>query len=379
MRSSSIIYINFSQYDNTGRILDYLTETFTTVFHFSFDHLRLKHGRKTNVFTTYESGKKTKAVRLYSLRVPSILLFPSLPLVAILMVVQTLLYVYRHSRSLRDIPIFFTVNAYPALIGILLKKLGLVSQVYYWVWDYYPLSYPDWRMRLIRYTYLLFDTLAIHLADTLIFPNKRQLSLRNAFLRIRNHYRIVPLGCPKPIHFDKRPSRILGFMGMLKDSQGLSLLMNNLPQLFTHNPDIKIEIIGSGPEEETYRKMAEQYQNRIRFYGFIEDQNRLNRIVRCWFAGLAVYEPVASNESYYGDPSKIKVYLSQGVPIITTRVTEYGVLAEKHSFGKVIPYKSQSLIHAIQVLYRHQYTFRKHALSFANKFYYKELYKALFR
>lgn len=379
MRPSSIIYINFSQYDNTGRILNYLTETFTTVFHFSFDHLRLKHGRKTNVFTIYESGKKTKTVRLYSLRVPSILLFPSLPLVAILMIAQTFLYTYRYSRSLRDTPIFFTVNAYPALIGILLKKLGLVSQVYYWVWDYFPLQYPDWRMRLIRYAYLYVDMFAIHYADRLIFPNRRQLKTRNALRPIRNHITIIPLGSSKPIRYHTRTSRILGFMGMLKDSQGLSLLINNLPQLFTDNPDITIEIIGSGPEEKTYREMSEQYKNRIKFYGFIEDQNRINKIVRRWFAGLAVYEPVVSNESYYGDPSKIKVYLSQGVAIITTRVTEYGILVKKHSFGKVIPYKSQSLIHAIQVLYRHQHTFKKHALSFAHKFYYKELYKGLFR
>lgn len=281
-------------------------------------------------------------------------------------------------QYLQDRPIFFTVNAYPALIGILLKKLRLVSRVYYWVWDYFPLQYPDWRLRAIRYAYLYIDMFAIQYADHLIFPNKRQLKIRNAMRPIRNHSTIIPLGSSKPISYHTRKSRTLGFMGMLKDSQGLSLLINNLPQLFTHNYDIKIEIIGSGPEEETYRKMSEQYKNRIKFYGFIEDQDRINKIVRHWFAGLAVYEPVPSNESYYGDPSKIKVYLSQGVPIITTRVTEYGILAEKHSFGKVIPYKSQSLIHAIQILYRHQHTFRKHALSFSYKFYYKELYKALF-
>lgn len=378
MKNNAVIYVNFSQYDNTGRILNYLTETFQAVVHFSFDHLRLKNGRKTNLLTVYKNGKKLTQKRIYSFRVPSILLFPSLPVVAALMILQTAWHAIRLHKQLNH-PVFFTVNAYPAFMGILLKKLGLVSRVYYWVWDYFPLQYPDWRLRTIRYAYLYIDMFATHYADRLIFPNKRQLKTRNAMRPIRNYSTIIPLGSSKPISYHTRKSRTLGFMGMLKDSQGLSLLMNNLPQLFAHNPDIKIEVIGSGPEEETYREMSEHYKNRIKFYGFIEDQNRINRIVRRWFAGLAVYEPVASNESYYGDPSKIKVYLSQGVPIITTRVTEYGVLAEKHSFGKVIPYKSQSLIHAIQILYRHQYPFRKHALSFAHKFYYKELYKTLFR
>lgn len=378
MLFKDVIYVNFSQYDNTGRILDYLRESFSTVIHFSFDHLRLKHGRKTNLLTLYRHGKRVKQVRLYSLRVSSPLLFPSLPFVGIVMAIQTICHVLR-LRSQLTAPIFFTVNAYPALIGILLKKLGMVTQVHYWVWDFYPLTYPDWRLRLIRYCYLLFDTLAIHFADKLIFPNKRQLALRNKIKKIRNHTKIIPLGSSRPIRVLPPRSNILGFMGMIKESQGLHLVLQNLDLIFEKNPQIKIEVIGSGPEEEELRTRAKPFQDRVKFYGFIEDQNRINKIVRRWFAGLAVYEPVPSNESYYGDPSKIKIYLSQGVPVITTNVSEFGNLAHQHGFGKLIPYSPLALTRAITEVHLKQTTFRKKALLFVQKFYYKKLYKPMFQ
>ena len=378
MKNNAVIYVNFSQYDNTGRILDYLKETFDTVLHLSFDHLRLKNGRKTNLITIYQKGKHPYVNTLYSFRVPSVLLFPSLPIVGLLMAIQTV----RHSFALYKRvgrTVFFTVNAYPALIGITLRYLNIVSQVHYWVWDYYPVRGPDWALKVIRYAYLVFDMIALRFSDTLIFPNRRQLKLRQKLHGITGNHAVVPLGCTKPIQYHTKISHIIGFLGMLKGSQGLDLILSSFEQILKLYPNMRLEIVGSGPEEESIRNNARRFGDKIKFYGFIGDQNKLNAIARRWFAGLAVYEPVPGNESYFGDPSKIKVYLSQGVPIITTRVTEYGILAEKHSFGKVIPYKSQSLIHAIQVLYRHQHTFRKHALSFAHKFYYKELYKALFR
>lgn len=376
MQNRSVIYINFSQYDNTGRILDYLREKFNYVYHFSFDHLRLKNGRKTNLLTIYQQGKLVSATKIYSFRVPSFLMFISLPIVAQLMVIQTVYYCLKTLKK-SDRTLFFTVNAYPALIGILLKKLTLVDKVYYWVWDFFPTIYPDWHMKLIRYLYLWFDTLAIHFADRLIFPNRRQLLIRNKIRKIRNHISIIPLGSSKPIVYKPSTSYLLGFMGMLKDSQGIELLLENLGLILKDNPRLKIEIVGSGPEELYYKKLAQPYRQRVKFYGFIEDQDTIDKIIRRWFAGLAVYRPIPSNESYFGDPSKIKVYLSQGVPVITTNVTEYGIWVKKYSFGKCINYTGKELLQSIKFLYKHQKTYRKRALQYSEKFYYRSLYKKL--
>ncbi len=376
MLPKAVIYVNFSQYDNTGRILDYLREQFPTVLHFSFDHLRLKNGRKTNLITIYQQGKRTYTNTLYSLRVPEFLLFPSLPFVGILMAIQTIrhsIFLYKKIGKMA----FFTVNAYPALIGSLLKYIGVVSNVRYWVWDYYPVHGPSWTLQIIRYCYLIFDMLALRLSDSLIFPNIRQRRLRENLHGIKGNYPIVPLGSSKPARFRKTISHTIGFLGMLKGSQGLDLILLSFNEIRKRYPDIRLEIIGSGPEEESIRKRAMQLGNRVKFYGFIEDQNTLNTIVRRWFAGLAIYEPVPGNESYFGDPSKIKVYLSQGVPIITTSVTEYGQKAKLYNFGINSRYNVQGVVHAILTIHAKQLYYRKNALRFAERLYYRKLYKQL--
>ncbi|MEK7577095.1 MAG: glycosyltransferase [Patescibacteria group bacterium] len=378
MTNNAVIYVNFSQYDNTGRILDYLTERFTYVLHFSFDHLRLKNGRKTNLITLYQKGHKPKQNTLYSLRTPPYLLFLSLPLVGILMIFQTIKHSVLFKKTIGP-SVFFTVNAFPAMIGIILRTMHIVTHVHYWVWDYFPVKGPDWTLQIIRYTYLIFDMIALRLSDKLIFPNLRQLRLRKSLHGIKGDHAIIPLGCSKPILYSSKQKNVIGFLGMLKSSQGLDLILSCFDQVLKHNPNIRLEIIGSGPEEEYFRMKAKKYGNKINFYGFIENQNMINRIVHRWFAGLAPYKPIMGNESYFGDPSKIKVYLSQGVPIITTNVTEYGALAKKNKFGITIVYTNKELLKAIQTLYKQQRTYQKNALRFASSLYYKNLYKTLFR
>ena len=378
MNQKSVVYINFSQYDNTGRILDYLSEQFDTVLHFSFDHLRLKNGRKTNLITLYHKGGKPQQKKLYSLLVPSFLLFPSLPAVAFFMVFQAI----KHTLGFRKqigLPIFFTVNAYSALIGILLRSMGLVSHVYYWVWDYFPVRGPSLPLKIIRYAYLGFDMLALRLSDTLIFPNHKQRKLRQKLHGIHGSYKIIPLGSSKPVRSYQKNSDTIGFLGMIKDSQGIDLILSCFDQILLKNPNIRFDIIGSGPDEERIRKAAKKYGNRVKFYGYIDDQNIINKIVRSWFVGLAIYEPVEGNESYFGDPSKIKVYLSQAVPIVTTHVTDYGRHAERYGFGITIPYQSKKLVESIEHIHKRQLTFRRKALAFAHRMYYRKVYQPMFQ
>lgn len=378
MTNNAVIYVNFSQYDNTGRILDYLKERFTYVLHFSFDHLRLKNGRKTNVITLYQKGHKPKQNTLYSLRTPPYLLFLSLPLVGILMIFQTIKHSILFNKTIGP-SIFFTVNAFPAMIGIMLRTLGVTSIVYYWVWDYFPVKGPDWTLQVIRYTYLLFDMIALRWSNKLIFPNLRQLRLRQSLHGIKGNQAIVPLGSSKPISYSSRKKTIIGFLGMLKSSQGLDLILTSFNLIIEKYPNIQLEIVGSGPEEEYFKEKAKKYGAKVKFYGFIENQDTLNNIARRWFVGLAPYNPVIGNESYFGDPSKIKVYLSQGVPIITTNVTEYGALARKHKFGITIGFTNKELLNAILTLYKQQRMYRKNALRYATSLYYKNLYKSLLR
>lgn len=381
-KSKSIIYINFAQYDNTGRILDYLKRNFKLTVHFSFDHLRLKNGRKSNYLCIYKNNKLVERRKLLSLRTSSLLLFPSLPLVAILILAQTLIYTFRLKKKYGNFDIFFTVNAFSAWIGILAKKAGLCRKTVFWMWDYFPIDHSDWRIKLARWFYWRFDLLSMRWSDKVVFTNHKLMKLQNkaGLLDKKTKKEIVHIGTNlNRFKTYDRNRPIAGFLGMLKTHQGLDLLFDNLDQLLIAMPDIKIEIIGSGPEEERYRKKAEKYKKVIKFYGFIENQDAIQSIIKKWSIGLATYIPLKSNESYWGDPSKIKTYLGLGVPVITTNVSYFTNEIKKYKAGVVIKYHNPNeLISAIKTILDSKKTFEKNAFNLARKYNYKSLYPKLF-
>ena len=380
--NQSVLYVNFAQYDNAGRILDYLVTNFTIVAHFSFDHLRLKSGRKTNFLKVYNHGKLIEEVTLRNIRLKPLLQFPTLPIVAFMMVYQTLFHAWRLSRHFGPFSYFFTVNAFSALIGISTKLLGFSQKTVYWVWDFFPLTFPDWRIRLIRKIYWQWDKLALRFSDHVVFTNKR---LQTMILKTRHvghsqKYSIVPVGTRVYAARKIRPTQkiTVGFLGMLKTNQGLDLIIDSAPLLKQKFPGVRIDIIGSGPEEEFFLEKTKPYNDMIRFYGFIKNDDDVMRIVRRWAIGLAPYVLGASNESYWGDPSKIKTYLGAGIPVITTNVSYFTSEIIQNRAGIVIPYTTNDLVRAVRTILKDPtgYAFRAHALGKA--YAYEKLYPNLF-
>jgi|SRR6185369_400282 len=382
IKKRKIIYVNFAQYDNTGRILDYLRGNFKIVAQFSYDHLRLKNGRKTNFLRIYKNGKLIKEKKLLSIRTPSFLLFPSLPLVALMMIGQSFIYTLQLRQEFGDFDIYFTVNAFSGWIGIVMKQLGLVKKTVFWVWDYFPLQYPDWRIRSARWFYWKFDKPCMQFSDRIIFTNRKLYKLRKETNMINDETKpiIVPVGTNvKKIFFHKKKKIIVGFLGMLKASQGIDMMINSLPELIKKFPKLQLEIIGSGPEEHRFKQKTRKYHKNVTFHGFIENQNDIEKITKRWAIGLALYTPEKSNESYWGDPSKIKVYISNGIPVITTNVSYFASEIKKKKAGIVVPHnKPEIFSQAVQSIIKAQKTYQKNALSLAKKYQYTKIYPKLF-
>ncbi|HSA83362.1 MAG TPA: glycosyltransferase, partial [Patescibacteria group bacterium] len=372
----------FAQYDNTGRILDFLVKNFDITVQFSFDHLRLKNGRKTNFIKIYENGKLVEEKKLLSLRTPPFLLFSSLPFVAFLMFIQTFFYSHKVTKKYGKFDIFFTVNAFSGCIGLLLKKFLLVKKTVFWVWDYFPLSYPDWRMKLARWVYWQFDKPCMQYSDRIIFTNKKLSTLRKkaGIIKSKSKPTIVPLGTNvQKVIIRERKKIVIGFLGMLKASQGIDALIDNLPHVIKHIPHARFEIIGSGPEEQRLKEKAKKYGKYIIFHGFIENQNKIEKITKNWTIGTALYTPDESNESYWGDPSKIKIYISLGIPVITTNVSHFSDEITKAKAGKVVPHGSpEHFVQAMKHIIRYHTAYQRDALKLAKKYHYEKIYPEIF-
>lgn len=379
-KNASIIYVNFSPYDNAGRILDFLVENFSDVIHFSYDHLRLENGRKTNILTIYHDGVVTKSHDLIPLRTPEILRFPSLPVVAFLIFIQTYWYSKQYLHSKRA-DYYLTVNAYTAWIGNILRNLGLVHKTIFWLWDYFPPGYPDIRIRILRWVYWKFDRPSLMGADiiTCISHNLLKLRFKVGALDTNRHYTVIPIGTnPRP-NIPKKPKQIIGFLGMIKSSQGLHFIFDSIPKIHKQYPHVRFEIIGSGPEETKFIRRASKWKKFVTFYSYIESEDEVDKIMSRWSMGLATYLPVPSNESYWTDPSKIKAYLSQAVPVITTDVPSFSVEISKHKAGIVIPYgNTDMLMQAIGNILSNNQMYAQNAKKLADKYFYKRIYRKFF-
>lgn len=376
-KRQSIVYVNFTPYDNTGKILDFIISNFSLVLHFSYDHLRLKNGRRSRLML-YKNKKIIFQKDLIWLRTNSWLLFPSLPLVALAIFLQTMWYTHRLKNIYGPFHHYLSVNAYTAWIGNCMRNLGFVRKTIYWVWDYYPVNYPDWRLKLIRILYWQFDKPSRSSSNRVLFLNKN-LQLTRDVERKNN---IVPMGTDpsrKNISADAASDDItIGYLGMLKKSQGLDLLFDNLESLKKTIPKLRIEIIGSGPDEEYFNARSRKHAAMVTMYGFVENDRDVKEIMKHWSVGLATYIPFAWSEHYWTDPSKIKAYLSAGIPVLMTNVPSFASEIQQYQAGFVINYDQGELMRGIHQIIKRPGFFSKNAYKLAQKYRYTLLYPRLF-
>ncbi len=384
----SIIYVNFSPYENTGNILDFIKENFESVYSFSFDFHKFKKNDNSNKFRVYRNGEIEYEQKLISIPVSESLIFVLLPIRSVLIFLQIFWHLLGVRRSLQKPVIFFTVNAFTAWVGNLLKTLKLVDKTVFWVWDYYPPRHPNLIIKIMRKIYWYFDKVSIR-SDHVVFMNQRLVNLRKRIAALPSDikYSIIPIGTNsifKPIN--KMPSKSikLAFIGVLKKSQGLDLIFDQAPKLREKFKRLDLHIIGSGPEETYFRKRASYTNLSVKFYNLLSEQEPteakkiFNILSRCHI-GIAPYIPERSNLSYYGDPSKVKKYLSFGLPIITTNVYEFSSQIENSKAGVIINYhEPKSLVKAVEKIYHNYNYYQKNALTLAKKYYYKRIYPKFF-
>lgn len=382
----SVVYVNFSPYENTGNILDYILKSFEQAFVFSFDFHALNNKRSSKL-RVYSKNKIIYEKRLFTFPLSEELIFLLLPLRSVLILFQ----VFWHLLFLRKIinrPVtYFTINGFTAWVGNLLKKIGLVDKTIFWVWDYYPPGHPSLIIRLMRKLYWYFDNVSVH-SDKLVFLNNRLAQLRKniGVLPSSINYSIVPIGTnPINVKFKKKEKSLnLAFIGVLKRTQGLDRIFDYDKELTRKYKTTALHVIGSGPDEEHFKKRAEKSLINTIFYGLLSEQRKdeakkIIKILSGCDIGVALYLPEKSNLSYYGDPSKVKKYLSIGLPTITTAVYEFSRDFKKGNAGVLVNYYSnKEFIQAIERIMRSAGKYRRNALNLANKYHYKKIYPELF-
>ncbi len=379
--SNNIVYINYSPYENSGKILDYLLENFSYVFHFSIGFHNLKNKRNYNRLIIFKNGIQEKEYTLFQLPIPSSLVFVLLPIRSLINFVQIVGYIVWLKSKYKKINIYFTVNAFIAWIGNLLRGLGIVEKTVFWVWDYYPPIHENKIIMLMRLIYWQFDKKS-SFSDNVAFVNSRLLDLRKnmgIYPRVAN-YPIVPIGTDKLPFTPKKNTKevVYGFIGVLKIFQGPGVIFDHSKELFKEIKNFRYEVIGSGPDEEYLKKRAIETKVKAKFYGYLEGESFNNVLNKCTI-GIAPYVPDPNNVSYYGDPGKIKRYLSLGLPVICTDALEFSKQIEKHKAGVMVDYNdSKGFALATKKIMANYSFYSRNAYKLSQSQYYKKIYPQLF-
>jgi glycosyltransferase involved in cell wall biosynthesis len=379
---TNIVYVNFAPYENAGNILDYLLEHFSTVISFTFNFHKISEGQHQSKLCIYKNKRAIYECRLFQTPTNASVAFILLPIRSVVIFAQLLFHLIRLRNTYSPYEIFFTVNAFTAWSGNILRSLGIVQKTIFWVWDYYPPVHDDAVVRFMRFLYWQFDIPATKQTNHVVFLNKRLVDLRKTLgiLPKNVSYPVVGIGT-NPISKIQRKQMQpvkLAFIGVVKKSQGLDLVYKSADLLAKQYPGITLHIIGGGPDIAQYRKLASSSPLKTVFHGFIQQNHRVNAILQRCHIGIAPYIPDKENIIYYTDPSKIKRYIEVGLPVITTNVFDFSKEITRSHAGIVIPYNSKSFIKSIYIIFKHYKQYSENSRTLAMQFDYKKYYTEMF-
>lgn len=253
--------------------------------------------------------------------------------------------------------VYIGVDPLNCLAGLVLRSLGLVNRVIFYSIDFTPKRFPQ---RLLNNVYHAIELWCVRFADIRWDISPRIAQGREKFLGLQQKdypVTVVPVGLwEKDIaspHTNFHPHRIV-FVGHLLKKQGVEKVLEAIAMVKKQVKDISFLIIGGGEEEKRLRLLADKLHlgKNVEFTGWMWDQEEIRKLLLgCAFA-VATYDPRGAQEdnfTYYADPTKIKTYLSCGLPVIMTDVSYNSKMLQQDGCVQVVSYSGPAIANAMMI------------------------------
>jgi glycosyltransferase involved in cell wall biosynthesis len=308
---------------------DYVKYFVNNFEEFSYLKWKFPHSKSStkSSLLKYKNGKKTEENILFSTTnfQNRYLYFSLLPFNYLIYMYQALASFWHRKNGTQ--PVFIGVNYFCTFCGILLKKMGKVDVVIYRVMDFFPLPPKGIYHYLNRFFYVI-DDFCLRRSDYVWFTTEGHIVGREKyryFDRNQYNYKIIPLGLDlskfveNPVNEQNRYSLV--YCGVISRYHMLDLLFEVIQDLKKDFDNIRLNLIGSGPDEAYFKGKAKKMglQHNIIFHGFVEEGDRFTTLMSGNILGVAFYRN-EENFMKYTEPAKVKYYLSFGVPAIVSRV-----------------------------------------------------------
>ncbi len=253
--------------------------------------------------------------------------------------------------------VYIGVDPLNCLAGLVLRALGLVKYVVFYSIDFTPKRFPQ---RLVNSLYHAIESFCVRFADIRWDISPRIAEGREKFLGIKANdfpVTVVPVGMWKKdiaTYNSKFDAHRIVFVGHLLKKQGVDKALEAISIVKKKVKDISFLIIGGGEEEETLRRLAGKLhlENNVEFTGWMWDQNKIRELLSGCAFGVATYDPQGAQEdnfTYYADPTKIKTYLSCGLPVIMTNVPYNAQALKNFGCAQVVAYRASAIARAMMM------------------------------
>lgn len=317
-------------------------------------------------FEEIEKGKEARKI-----------IFPFQPKISILNFLKDLLLnLWWVLKDKEKVDIFVGVDNLNAFSGIILKKFGRVKKVIYYTIDYSPVRFKN---KLLNLIYHKIDAFCVKHSDVVWNVSPRIAEGRKKIRNIdfQEKQKVVPIGVwlkrVKKRDLKKIKMHQLLFVGHLLEKQGVQKVLIAIPLIVKEIPDFHFLVVGGGEYENILKRKAKQLgiERYVTFTGWIKDRKKLDEIISESACAIAPYDPRKAGFTYYADPTKIKDYLSGGLPVILTNVSYNAEEIEKNKCGVVIKYKKEDIAQAVIKILKNQNMlkrYRDNALRYIEQF-----------
>jgi glycosyltransferase involved in cell wall biosynthesis len=235
-----------------------------------------------------------------------------------------------------------------AFSGMILRRLRFVRRVIFYTIDFTPKRFNS---RSLNSLYHAADNFCVRNSDFTWNVSERICHIRTMQGLDRKRNILVPIGIELdkiPIPSEKRDKLTLVLASYLTESKGAALAIEAIPELRNAFPQIRLEIIGTGPHERALKELVKNLglDDCVVFLG-VMDHDRLLGHLQTKGVGIATYTEDRNSISYYADPTKPKEYLACGLPVIVTWVPWIAQEINDRPMGVAIRYDKVEFARAV--------------------------------
>ena len=274
--------------------------------------------------------------------------------------------------------IYFACGNLNPIAGLILRKFKIVKKVVYQSIDYYPSRYEN---KLLDWVYFQLDKFCVkycdetwNVTDNIAKAREEKMGMKR---EVYNKQYVVPGGVwfhkTKRLPFSKINTKKIVYRGMLFHYMGVDLAIKAMPSMLKKIPDLRFEIVGTGPESQRLKQEALDLgvEKQIIFHGFVKERKDVLEILSDGALGIATFNTKFSEKIKNSDPGKIKDYMLMGMPVITTNAVYSSAEIAERKCGLVVDYNTDDFAQAVIDLLKDKEKlriYRENAIKYIERF-----------